>query len=214
VRDMTADEVAAVVDAHIAAFPDFNLTRLGPSFLREYYAAVQRDASAIALVAERQGEGLLGFVVGSTNPRGFYSRLLRGRWHRFALAAIPALVMRPKAVVQLFRALRYPGTHPEGDGVAGLYSLAVVPERRKQGVGAGLVVRFLDEAWARGADQVYLQTDADDNEGVNLFYAALGFGKARTFVAAEDRRMHEYTIERADSSSDPVPRARNVGSDG
>jgi [ribosomal protein S18]-alanine N-acetyltransferase len=56
-------------------------------------------------------------------------------------------------------------------------SLAVVPERRRAGIGAALLEAICDEARRRGSECVVLEVAAD-NEAARLLYAARGFVRA------------------------------------
>ena len=79
-----------------------------------------------------------------------------------------------------------------------LASIGVDPQVSKRGIG-GLVAAFLAESKRRGADEVYLTTDAEGNERVNVFYERLGFmprppirGGRRT----EDERVFAIAVRR------------------
>lgn len=193
VRDIQADDVRSVVTVHLRAMPDFFLSSLGSGFLRTYYASVIVDQTAIAAVAVDETSGdIAGFVVGSRNPAGFYGRLLRERWLHFAVASIPALLRNPAAALRIARATRYPSSQPEGEGVGGLYSIAVLPEVQGLGVGRLLVDRFLLEARAGGLSAVYLHADAEGNDGWNALLVKTGWQLRKTFSTPEGRSMNEY----------------------
>jgi ribosomal protein S18 acetylase RimI-like enzyme len=66
------------------------------------------------------------------------------------------------------------GIAVEGDGLVGLFCLAVDPERRRRGLGSALV-RGL--AAGSGADLAYLQVEATNHPALAL-YDRLGFGAA------------------------------------
>ena len=190
-REMASADVPIVVDLHLRAFPGFFLSALGAPFLRVYYRNVLRDGGSIALVAE-DASGLEGFVVGSVDPAGFYGRLLRRRWYAFALAAVPGVLRHPSVAGRVARALRHPSESRAGVRVAGVYSLAVDPLRWGSGVGRALVDRFCALAHARGATQVFLETDAEGNERVNRFYAATGFTETGRRKTPEGRVLVDY----------------------
>jgi ribosomal protein S18 acetylase RimI-like enzyme len=190
---MTPADLGPVVEVHTRAFKGFFLTFLGPQFLAELYHAILDDLSGIALVCERSSQ-LLGFVAGSTQPAGLYRRLLRERWHRFALAALPAVLRRPRTARRLLRALRAPEQVSATAGIGTLMSIAVSPEVQNSGVGRQLVTAFLAEAKERGLVAVDLTTDSMDNEAANQFYRKLGFQLSRTFTTPEGRMMNEYLI--------------------
>jgi len=190
VRSMRTGDLAAVVAIHLAAFPNFFLTFLGPRFLRELYGAVMRDG--IALVAT-DGDRIAGFAAGVVGSRSFYRRLFRRRFVPVGLAIVPAILRRPSTLLRVLRRVSQ-RTTTEGavNSGAELMSLAVDPRRQRHGVGRALVEAFAERARAAGAESLWLITDAVDNERVKQFYDALGFTSRRSFTNAEGRALEEY----------------------
>jgi ribosomal protein S18 acetylase RimI-like enzyme len=195
IRTMTASDVRAVTDIHLRTFPGFFLSFLGPRFLELYYAGVCGAPEGIAFVCAVSGVKPAGFVAGTSNPRGFYSRLLRRRWLSFAIASLGTVIKKPAILPRLFRALVHPASNPAGEDVAGLYSIGVLPEFQGAGAATELVNAFLDAAVQRGCRRVFLTTDRDDNEAVNAFYVKRGFRVGRRYETPEGRRMNEYWID-------------------
>lgn len=76
-------------------------------------------------------------------------------------------------------------------GEAELADLAVAPDFRGRGIGAGLVRAFAREAGVRGARRLYLEVRAS-NEGAQRFYDRLGFDRV-------DRRVGYYRHPREDA---------------
>ena len=190
VRAMSTGDLAAVVAIHLAAFPNFFLTFLGPRFLRELYSAVMRDG--IALVAT-DGDLIAGFAAGVVGSKSFYRQLFRRRFIPVGLAIVPAILRRPST---LFRVLRRVSQRTTGEGSATsgaeLMSLAVDPQQQRHGVGRVLVEAFAERARAAGAENLWLITDAVDNDRVKKFYESLGFTRRRSFTNAEGRALEEY----------------------
>lgn len=194
-RPMQQEDIQQVVAVHLAAFPGFFLSFLGPRFLSLYYSQICESQDGIAFVKLDKLGGIAGFVAGSSNPSGFYSRLLKKHWFGFASASLGALFRRPIIIFRLFRAILHPGQNPVGDDVAGLYSIAVLPALRGTGAGENLVHYFLAEASKRRCKSVFLTTDKINNIPVNKFYIKLGFQLKKEFVTPEGRAMNEYCIE-------------------
>ncbi len=190
---IAAEMVPGLVEIHLLSFRNFFLTFLGPAFLRELYGAIVADPSGIGCVAWSEGR-VSGFAIGTSHSAGLYARLLRRRWWRFGLAALPAFIRRPSILPRLLRAFSMPGQEPSGENNGTLMSIAVHPAFQGQGVGAQLVGAFLQEAAVRGLDGVDLTTDALENEPANRFYQGLGFGLKRSYVTPEGRKMNEYLI--------------------
>jgi ribosomal protein S18 acetylase RimI-like enzyme len=191
---MEAHDVALVVKAHLASFPGFFLTFLGPAFLAEFYTGILTDPSGIAFVSEEDGQ-IAGFVAGTSQPAGFYMRLLRQRWWWFGLASIKPVLRNPRIVPRLLRALTMPGQARSAEGEGTLMSIAVLPDKQGQGIGQALVRAFLSEAAQRGLAKVNLTTDQVNNDAANHFYQRLGFSCVRHFLTPEDRQMNEYVTD-------------------
>ncbi|MDP4164926.1 MAG: GNAT family N-acetyltransferase [Bacillota bacterium] len=191
---MRKDDVPNVVRVHLAGFQGFFLTFLGPAFLGELYKGTLIDPSGIGFVAEYE-EGICGFVTGTTYLSGFYKRLLRNRWWRFALASVLPVLKRPSIIPRLLRALSMPEKVNKKDGSGTLMSLAVLPEHQGSGIGKILVNAFFDEAMKRGCKKIFLTSDRDNNDAINLFYQNLGFSIVRQYMTPEGRNMNEYWRE-------------------
>jgi GNAT superfamily N-acetyltransferase len=192
---MESIDVDKVVQVHLTSFEGFFLSFLGPRFLQVYYSRVCTAPEGIAFVFLGSAGTPSGFVAGTSNPRGFYSRLLKRDWWKFCLASTGAILKRPSSIRRIARAFLHPGENPVGENVAGLFSIGVLPELQGSGAGRQLVEAFLDEAKRRDCKKVFLTTDRDDNEAVNRFYQKLAFRIQRQYVTPEGRRMNEYWIE-------------------
>lgn len=194
IRPIHLDDVRQVVSVHLASFPGFFLSLLGTKFLALFYSGICSAPEGIAFVYCDTAGYPVGFVAGTTNPRGFYSRLLKRHWLQFALAATPPVLKKPSIIGRVARAILHPKNNPLGDNVAGLFSIGVLPELQGSGAGKELVRTFLDEAGERGCTKVFLTTDRDNNDAVNTFYQKLGFSLEREYVTPEGRYMNEYWI--------------------
>lgn len=189
---MERQHVDTVVAVHLSSFPGFFLSFLGPRFLSLYYAGVCTAPEGIAFVYLNDAGIPAGFVAGTSNPRGFYSRLLKRDWLKFSFASLGAVLRKPAIIPRVARALTHPGENPVGGEVAGLFSIGVLPELQGSGAGKKLVEAFLDAARERGCKRVFLTTDRDNNDAVNGFYERLGFTVEKQYVTPEGRRMNEF----------------------
>lgn len=193
VRPGRTNDLSPTVEVHKGAFPNSFLTTLGDRFLYELYLGFLQDESSIYLVAEEKGQQL-GLVVGTTEPRGFFRRLLARRWLAFLRAGFAGLLRSPIRVGNRFLfALLYRGEAPSRlDGATLLSSIGVATACGGRGLGAVLVERFCQEAADRGSPSVYLLTDSGGNDGVNRFYVKCGFS-LDSRVERQDRRiMNRY----------------------
>lgn len=194
IRPMKANDIEVAVSVHLASFPGFFLSFLGPRFLSLFYSGICTAQEGIAFVYLNDAGVPAGFVAGTSNPGGFYSRLLKRDWLKFALASIIPVLRKPSVIGRVARAVFHPSDNPIGDDVAGLFSIGVLPELQGTGAGKRLVQAFLGVARERGCKKVFLTTDRDSNDAVNSFYRKLGFTLERQYVTPEGRRMNEYCI--------------------
>lgn len=194
IRKLITRDVSHVVAVHLSSFPGFFLSFLGCRFLSLFYSGICTAQEGIAFVYLNDAGLPAGFVAGTSNPGGFYSRLLKRDWLKFALASIVPVLKKPSVIWRVARAVSHPSDNPIGDDVAGLFSIGVLPELQGTGAGKKLVQAFLDEAKQRGCIRVFLTTDRDNNDAVNAFYSKLGFVLERQYVTPEGRRMNEYWI--------------------
>lgn len=194
---LSAPVLGRVVEVHLRAFPAFFLSRLGGAFLREFYASFLTDPVGVGFVA-KSGDGredLAGAIVGPVDPRGYFGRLVRRRWHAFAWASLGAVLRDPRVAPRLARALTYRGESPSGPPRALLSSIAVDPAAQGKGIGRQLVSAWLEEVRRRGAPGAYLTTDAEGNEATNQFYRRLGWRLESGYVTREGRRMNRYVYD-------------------
>lgn len=191
---LTPADVRPLARLHRAAFPGFFLSSLGEAFLVQFYRGFLTDDSAVTVVARSENGSVQGAVVGTTEPAGFFGRLLRNRWPGFVLASAKAVVTNPKAASRLLRALRYRGDAPAGAEGALLSSICVDPLAQGTGLGRQLVEAWTRQVAASGAPSAFLTTDADENDAVNRFYEARGWVLSERYTTREGRSMNCYTI--------------------
>lgn len=190
---MESQHIKDVVQIHLARFPDFFLTILGPRFLQLLYREILATPGQVSLVAV-EDERVVGFVTGLGHQSRFFGLLVRRRLLSFAWASFTAALRRPSIIPRLFRALTYSRVTQEAAAQALLMSIAVAADMSGRGIGQQLVRRFLSDMQINGVDSVSLITDRDDNERVNMFYQALGFQLLRTYISPTGRAVNEYVI--------------------
>jgi ribosomal protein S18 acetylase RimI-like enzyme len=193
VRPGGADDLSQTVEVHKLAFPSSFLTILGDRFLYELYLGFLHDESSIYLIAEEKGQQF-GLIVGTTDPRDFFKRLLASHWVAFLCAGFTGLLRNPVRVGKRFLfALGYRGETPRGlDAATLLSSVGVAPACSGRGFGALLVERFCQEAASRGSPLVYLLTDSGGNDAANRFYVKCGFSLDSRVERQERRIMNRY----------------------
>lgn len=188
-------DAAPLARIHQAAFPNFFLSRLGQPFLVQFYLGYVTDPTAVIVISRDSAGRPKGVVVGTTDPAGFYGRLLRRRFLGFAGASILAALQHPSAAPRLLSALAYRGGTPPGRQGALLSSICVDPSLSGQGIGTTLLNVWTHRARAMGADQAFLTTDAVGNDPVNTWYQREGWQLTDRFVAHGDRPMNRYEFD-------------------
>lgn len=193
IRAATPQDIAETIAVHKAAFPAFFLSMLGDRFLLQLYRGFLQDSTSIWLIASHNSR-LVGFVAGTTEPEGFFKRLLFCRWPAFIAAGASAFFRHPLQIGRRFlAALMYRGEKPHGiDNATLLSSIGVSPHYAGRGVGWSLVEHFCEEAFSRGSDHVYLLTDDANNDAANRFYVKCGFSLESSFTRNGERKMNRY----------------------
>lgn len=193
IRQATSEDVIAVAEVHVTAFPKFFLTTMGRRFLRELYSGFLNHSSGILLVAEEAG-AVVGFVAGTSSPNIFFPAIRKRRGLYFLVSALPALFRNPIVVARkLYSAVFYRGDSPVNlENGALLSSIAVVPEALGKGVGRDLLEQFELEMCSRSAGFVYLTTDQVGNDRVNAFYRKCGYHEDSRFFQQARRAMLRY----------------------
>ncbi len=195
---MRPDDVRPLATLHRIAFPGFFLTALGEPFLVQLYRGYLADPTAVTVVARSADRSIRGAVIGTTEPAGFFGRLLKRQWPGLVLASARAVLTRPSSTPRLLRAVRYRGDTPPGVEGALLSSICVEAGARGEGVGGQLVDAWVREVRRRGLQSAFLMTDADDNDAVNGFYGRHGWVLDERYITHEGRLMNRYTISLAD----------------
>lgn len=193
IRSATIDDVITVAEIHAAAFPNFFLTTLGDSFLRELYSGFLNHSSGIIFVADEAGK-VVGFVAGTSSPDIFFPAMRQRRGLFFLLSAIPAVLRSPMVVARkLYSAVFYRGDIPaELENGALLSSIGVMPMALGKNIGLELLEKFESEAFSRDARFVYLTTDQIGNDRVNAFYRKCGYHEESRFLQQAHRPMLRY----------------------
>lgn len=193
VRPLELADVRSAARLHAEAFPGFFLSALGPAFLREFYRGFVTDAAAVTVVALDGVGNIVGVVVGSTQPGGFFKRLVRKQFLGFIVASVLAVVRHPRSLPRLLKAVLYRGDVPVDVSGALLSSICVSPNAQNAGVGSVLIHAWTDALRERGLTRAYLTTDRVDNDAANQFYVRAGWVCQAEYTTREGREMNCYT---------------------
>lgn len=188
VRRAVPKDVADLARLHAAGLPDGFFARLGPAFLAAYLRTFLEGPDGVALVA-RDGDEVIGFVVGATRARRHSRWMVRRRGPQLTWRGMLAMFARPPVLLTFLRTRlgryvrglvrrlvpRSVGGPPGGgsEDLAVLLHVVVDVDARGRGIGGMLVERFVEALRDRGVGEVRLVTDAD--EGAGALYRRLGW---------------------------------------
>lgn len=190
IRKAVIEDVDAIVKIHEQAFPDFFLSTLGAKFLHLYYGCLCQSKNAVTLCAEENGM-LVGFATSSYVSRGFNTLLIKRNFCKFGLMAVQLLFTNPKAVLRLVKNLDKKSDESIVDDkgeYAELYSIAVLPNYQKMGIGKSLLIA-IEKDVIRHNGKISLTTDYYNNDRTIAFYHSLGYKDFYEFVTYPERRM-------------------------
>lgn len=190
---MHKKHLEAVVNCHLESFQGFFLSFLGPKFLKLLYSEIINSVNGLGVVAIR-GNELVGFAIGSMDTPGLFKRLVLRRVLRFALCSLLPLIKKPSIIGRLLGAFNAGQKSQEFSSKCSLMSIATSKKCQGQGIGKKILRGFFELARSKGALDVCLTTDAENNDSTNLFYRNNGFVLKRIFLTPEKRKMNEYYI--------------------
>lgn len=180
------------------SFTGFFLTFLGKGFLKQLYTGfIEHEGSGILAAINDNGE-MIGFLAYSDDMSAFYKYLIKKKLIPFAWYAGCAFLRNPKIMFRLLRAFKYSGEAKREESYIELSSIGVKPVNEGQGVGSKLIGALkitagnLNSGKAKKYEYIKLETDAEDNEGANVFYKKNGFILDHEYATREGRRMNEY----------------------
>lgn len=193
---VNSEYIKALADLHKRAFPMFFLTQLGIPFLSTLYAGYLESPDSGIIIAENE-EILVGFIAYSNDYQSFYKGLVKHHLMQFAICSLRAVIRHPTFIKRLFGAFKKSDNVAKEEKYVELSSICVDPKFEGRGIGSDLINYLKEMVDFNIYTYINLETDADRNDAVNMFYVNNGFVLARTFTTAEGRRMNEYRYARA-----------------
>ena len=192
IREAEPWQVKSIVNIHLATFPGFFLTFLGPGFLKCLYQAFISHKASQLLIAENDVGELIGFVAFSYDLSALYLHLIRRSLTPLAWYSFLSVLRRPSVFFRLLRGLAQPKQSIRAERYAELSSIGVEPSKKHLGVGRKLIDEVKKRIDFANTSYLKLETDADNNDDVNAFYLRNGFTLHHAFTTAEGRKMNEY----------------------
>jgi len=169
VRFATVADVDAVAALHADRIAEGFLVTLGPAFLHRLYRRIVRSPRAFVLVADSSSSGARrvdGFVAVADDTAALYREFVRHDGLVAGLAAAPAVLRAPRAVVETLRYGLRSGAGPAG---AEILATAVAADRAGHGIGTTLVRAAVDELRRRGARTAHVVTAADNRAAARAY---------------------------------------------
>lgn len=183
--------IQTIAKLHRRAFPSFFLTQLGLPFLSTLYTGYMEDKDSGIIVAENKGR-IIGFIAYSKDYPRFYKGLIKNHLFKFAFCSLAAAIRHPSFIKRLLGAFKKSDSVVKEEKYVELASICVDPRIKSRGLGSKMMDYLKAMVDFKTYAYINLETDADDNDGVNLFYVKNGFTLARTFTTSEGRKMNEY----------------------
>lgn len=180
-----------IVEVHMNTFTGFFLTFLGKGFLRTLYKGFMEHSESGVIVA-LDNDKLIGFCAYSDDLSGFYKYLIKRKLPQFAWYALGAFFRKPKVLFRLIRAFSYSGESKREESYVELSSIGISPDVKNRGVGSKIIKELCEITDATKFEYIKLETDRNDNEGVNHFYQKNGFVLDHSYETPEGREMNEY----------------------
>lgn len=184
--------VSEVVDVHMKSFSGFFLTFLGRGFLKQLYKGFVEYKGSGLIVAVNDKDKIIGFLAYSDDLSGFYKYLIKKHLIPFVWYAGIGFLRKPKIFFRLFRALSYSSEAKREEKYVELSSIGVIPEVEGMGIGSKLIRTLKKKVDPNKYKYIKLETDAENNEGANLFYQKNGFVLDHEYETHEGRKMNEY----------------------
>lgn len=180
-----------IVEIHMDTFTGFFLTFLGKKFLKTLYEGFI-DYPQSGLIIALDEDKPVGFCAYSEDLSGFYKYLIKKKLIIFAWYAIRAFFRKPKIFFRLLRAFTYSRESKRKENYVELSSIGVSPAEKNIGIGSQMINKLYELTNPEKFEYIKLETDRDNNEGVNYFYQKNGFVLDHSYETPEGRKMNEY----------------------
>lgn len=189
--------IRSIAELHKRAFPTFFLTQLGMQFLCTLYSGYIEDEDSGIIIAEEEKK-IVGFIAYSNDYPRFYKGLIKNHLLKFAFSSVGAALRHPTFIKRLLDAFKKSDSVLKEEKYVELASICVDPTKESKGVGSALINHLKGIVDFNKFAYINLETDANNNDGVNRFYRKNGFELVRTFTTNQGRRMNEYRFSSGD----------------
>lgn len=207
VQALSSGALPETAALHQEFLPNGFFPALGQRFLRRWHKTFITSTYGIGLTACDSDGRCCGFLIGTTDQRGYTEDVLARETYRLAAAAVGSLAMRPRLAAHFVRTrgARYldrivaaprrggsPGqVKPSSEAtVAVLHALVTEPASRGCGVGATLLQEFEKQLRQKGVRTLRLVTLASG--GAAEFYSRLGYTESDRRTNRDGEEVVEF----------------------
>jgi len=187
-----SDDFEAIARLHVKSIPAGFLSKLGYPFLVEIYKAIGKESDSVVYVA-RSGVEVVGFVVGATDIRRVYTKVIAGNWYRFIFPLL-RFIFKPGSFRRIVETTLYGFKKKNHDGtktvLAELLSIAIDESTRGKGIGRALLTE-LEQFFKNYGISEYKVVTFSHDDPANCFYRSCKFSVNRKFVH-HGHVMNEY----------------------
>ncbi len=180
-----------IAEIHVKTFKGFFLTFMGKGFLKVMYKSYFEFKDS-GLILAKENNILIGFLAFSKNMSAFYKYMLKKHFFAFLFYSFLAFLRKPKVFFRLLRALNKSDETKRTENYVELSSIGVLPDYKGLGAGSLLIDKLKSIVDFNTFSYINLETDADNNDKVNVFYVKNGFILVDEYKTREGRRMNEY----------------------
>ena len=191
-NSLTANDLNNIVKIHLESFPNFFLSSLGPKFLSKFYKSILLDKNGVGIGLFDNGE-LKGFAIGTKNKLGFYRNIIKNNLFSFSIIFIFILFKTPLKLAKIIRNL-YMSSMPNSKQsiIPFLLSICIQPHESGKGLGKTIIKCFEDKMVSFGIKELFLTTDAENNEYTNLFYKRNNYKVENIFLQGKRKMILYY----------------------
>src|SRR3989344_6583186 len=133
IRKIIRKDIPQVAYIHFQFLKSGIISHLGESFLQNFYKSLLKQNSTFTIVAVN-GSKIIGFATGATNLKTIPMIMIFGLWS----CTLISITKNPLVAIKLLQMPFYPSFKSD-DNIGEIFSRAVIPAYRRQGVGVKLV---------------------------------------------------------------------------
>ena len=190
IRNMNLQDLDEVIFIHMNSFKNFFLSSLGEDFLYVYYKSVLLNSNSVCKVYVNTNNKILGFIVGSTDSRFFYRKLIISNLYSFLILGIKLFFKNPLFIYRLIMNLDKKKKNKEING-AEILSISVLNNVSSKGIGSKLLFEFEKKIKKNNIESISLTTDKYNNSNVLKFYDKNNYKIYYEFKSFPNRIMYK-----------------------